>query len=41
MTIHWKAFEEHFLMVPLVFQPLLPGIGILTKILSDLQVLAF
>jgi hypothetical protein len=19
MTIHWKAFEEHFLMVPLVF----------------------
>jgi hypothetical protein len=20
MTIHWKALEEHFLMVPLVFQ---------------------
>jgi 23S rRNA maturation mini-RNase III len=20
MTIHWKAFEEHFLMVPLLFR---------------------
>jgi hypothetical protein len=20
MTIHWKAIEEHFLMVPFVFQ---------------------
>jgi hypothetical protein len=20
MTIHWKALEEHFMMVPLVFQ---------------------
>jgi hypothetical protein len=25
MTIHWKALEEHFLMVPFLIQPFLAG----------------
>jgi hypothetical protein len=44
MTIHWKALEEHFLMVPLVLQfnhfwhAEYPTVSVITKLSPDTAV---
>jgi hypothetical protein len=40
MTIHWKALEEHFLMLPLVFDSTILGENSFKKNLSPQRIKA-